>query len=172
MTTPTAAGTVEVMGLVTAQAYAIGMREALIRAASGATAFSAGLDRHEVAGPAVAAVDRAQDLTTQAGAAWAAAVAALDRQTTVREAYAAAPEAGSREFVADAAGGGLTMGEIGAGLIEFASMDDGAVSRLKEHHRSALSALLGEEIPDRPLHKAEFIALLERARARLSAQQT
>ena len=121
MTTPTAgpAGSPEISGLASAQAYASGMNEAYTIAATGAETFAAGLDGHGVDGPAVAAVDRAHELTAQAGAAWAEASTALARQTIVKEAYMSAPNAGDKQFVTDAAA-------VGADASPAAAPDQGA----------------------------------------------
>jgi hypothetical protein len=96
---PADTGTPEVTGLGTAQLYAAGMSHACAGIASLAAQFAAGLGDQDVAGPALAAVARAQELTQAAGTAWAQAAAALDRQTAVKEAYASAPEAGGKAFV-------------------------------------------------------------------------
>ena len=110
MSTPTTQASLdaarpEVTGLVSAHAYAAGMCEAFSAAASGAESFAGSLTGHGVHGPAVAAAERAADLTAQANTAWVAAATALDRQTIVRQAYLSAPGAGSRTFVTDGADG-------------------------------------------------------------------
>ena len=86
MTTPQAQPGPEMTGLASAQTYAAAMAAAYAGTATGTEAFAAGLSGHGVDGPAVAAVNRAQELTPQAGAAWSAASAALDQQTIVKEA--------------------------------------------------------------------------------------
>jgi hypothetical protein len=105
---PDSAGPPEVTGLGTAQHYASAMHGALAEAVPQVGAFVDSLTGNGVAldAQAVAAASRAQELTVAAEAAWARATAALGRQTTVREAYAAVPDAGTKQFVTDAAAPG------------------------------------------------------------------
>ncbi|MEN3308966.1 MAG: hypothetical protein V7603_5168 [Micromonosporaceae bacterium] len=90
----------EVTGLVSAQQYAAAMSEAMASQTQTTEQFVASLNTAGVNGEAVAAAQRAQELSTQASAAWTAAAAALHRQDMVRQAYALAPDAGGKRFVA------------------------------------------------------------------------
>ena len=142
MTTPGAGGNgpPEVTGLGSAREYATGMVQAFTRAATGTQTFAAGLDGHGVDGHAVAAVARAQELTSAAASAWQQTSGALDKQTVVQEAYAVTPEAGDKHFLTDGAGAaGTTATDSGPPPTTSEHEDANVVPQLGDRDRLARS---------------------------------
>ncbi|MEN3308828.1 MAG: hypothetical protein V7603_5030 [Micromonosporaceae bacterium] len=89
----------EVTGLVTAQQYAAEMSSAMGDQISATEQFVASLTGAGVTGEAIAAAQRAQELSAQASAAWQTANSALHQQDVVKEAYSTVPDAGEKGFV-------------------------------------------------------------------------
>lgn len=63
----------------------------------------------------------------------------------------------------------ITLDRVNEGIAEFRALDDDSVAPLKEDALTFLADLLGEDIPDRPLRKAERLELLIRARQEMTA---
>jgi hypothetical protein len=65
----------------------------------------------------------------------------------------------------------ITHALLDEGFAEINPWPDDETGRMKEPARAELAALLGDDIPDRPLRKAEFLDLLARARAMLGERE-